>query len=341
MRTRKTNWTLVLKIMAIVILALLAALIIFFFAGWPSKTKNVEYGMTLSRPYAYELKVDYDQILKYALDEMDIRRFRLPAYWSDLEPKQGEWQFANLDKDVNEINKRGGKVILAVGKKLPRWPECWMPDWYYKLSKPDQDVAALDYIKTVVERYKRSDAILAWQVENEPHFGYGFCPKMDNAFIKKETDFVRSLDSSHPIYTTDSGELSTWFTLGKYVDKLGVSVYRVVRNPALGNRNFKYFFLPPWFYERKALLARLFGVKGVYVSEFQMEPWSNKSLNETPIEDQLTSMDLKQMQENFAYAERMGIDNIDFWGLEWWTWMKDHGHPELLQAATEFYRAHQ
>jgi len=329
-----------LKFLLALIALVLAFIGGFLFIGWPSKTQNVEYGMTFSRPYAEELGVDPDETLRVALDDVGIRQFRLSAYWNDLEPKEGIWDFAALDKDIAEIGKRGGKVILAVGNKLPRWPECWHPDWFKGLPKDVQRQKTLRYIEQVVTHYRNDPTILAWQVENEPHFAYGDCPAPEYLFIQQEAEFVKGLDSTRQIRTTDSGELSTWISLGVFVDRLGISVYRVVRNPAFGGFNWHYWFLPPYFYLRKAILVRPFGVKDIYVSEFQMEPWSNRSLPETPIKDQLSSMDISQMRSNFSFAERMGIHEIDFWGIEWWVWMKQHGQPEFLDEAVNFWKNH-
>ena len=313
----------------------------FLFIGWPTKTANVSYGMTFSRPYAEELGLDADNVLKIAIEDVGITRFRLPAYWRLIEPKEGEWDFGQLDRDVAAIGGRGGKIIMAVGEKLPRWPECWAPKWRNDYPREKQRQLTLRYIETVVERYRDNSAILAWQVENEPHFAYGDCPSPDYLFIRRETEFVRGMDPTRQIYTTDSGELSSWLTLGVFVDRLGISVYRVVRNPILGDMNFRYWFVPPYLYARKAMLLRIFGVKDIYVSEFQMEPWSNKALQDTPIDDQLSSMGLQQMRANFSFAERMGLDAVDYWGIEWWVWMKEkQNHPELLDEAAKFYMTH-
>lgn len=327
------------------VLALLGLLSVsigaFLFIGWPRVSPQTTYGMTFSRPYADELGLDADHVLQLALDDVGIRRFRLPAYWGLLEMEEGTWDFSQLDKDIAEIGKRNGKVILAIGEKLPRWPECWAPSWWKKLPREKQRPLTLKYLETVVTHYRENPTIAAWQVENEPHFQYGDCPPPDYLFIQQETQFVHGLDPTRDIYTTDSGELSSWITLGVFVDKLGVSVYRLVRNPWFGTFNIHYWFVPPYLYARKALLLRPFGVKEIYVSEFQMEPWSNRPLLETPIADQLSSMNRKQMKSNFAFAERMGVGAIDFWGIEWWTWMKERqNHPEFFEEAKAFYQSH-
>ena len=63
-------------------------------------------------------------------------------------------------------------------------------------------------------------------------------------------------------------------------------------------------------------------VNETFVSEFQMEPWAEDSLTVTPIPEQFKTFDIKQMERNFDFADRMRINEIYFWGVEWWYWMK-------------------
>jgi hypothetical protein len=308
------------------------------FIGGPTPLDSVEYGTTFSRPYARdELGLDPDAVLGAALDDLGIRRFRMGAYWQFIEPRRGDWNFEDLDRDIRAIEARGGTIVLAVGQKLPRWPECWQPAWWKELAPEEQRAETLTYLQTVVERYRDNPAIVAWQVENEPHFAYGDCPKSDATFHREEVALVRRLDPSRQIVTTDSGELSLWVTFGKTVDRLGVSVYRVVRNPLIGT--WRYWFIPPSFYRRKAQFLQPFGVHSVYVSEFQMEPWNNKPLPETPLDEQFKTFDLAHMQKNLTFASRMGLSPIDLWGVEWWYWMKEkHDHPEFWEEAKRVYK---
>ncbi len=317
---------------------IVSSILAFLFVGWSSKTVGVEYGVTFSKPYAEELGLNSDHVLQVALDEIGIRRFRIAAYRSIIEPIRGERHWEDLDYIISEIGKRHGQVILGVGEKMPRWPECWSPEWWKKLSRDEQKIETVHFIEAVITHYRGNSTIVGWQIENEPHFYYGDCPKPDYLFLQKETAFARGLDPTRPISTTDSGELSSWVTVGAFVDRLGISVYRTVRNPLLGNTNLHYWFLPPYFYMRKAILGRIFGIPEIYVSEFQMEPWSNTSLPNTPIADQILSMSIVQMKQNFDYASRMGIHTIDFWGIEWWVWMRDvKGYPEFMDTAKTFW----
>ena len=71
---------------------------------------------------------------------------------------------------IEEAEKRGVKIILAVGRRLPRWPECHLPDWLKHESDEVQKENMLPMLKEVVTHYKDYESIVAWQVENEPFF---------------------------------------------------------------------------------------------------------------------------------------------------------------------------
>lgn len=61
-----------------------------------------------------------------------------------------------------------------------------------------------------------------------------------------------------------------------------------------------------------------------------MEPWVHGDIREIKPEDQFYTFDIKQMEKNIVYAERLKLFEVDFWGAEWWYWMKTQkGHPEF------------
>ncbi|MBD3281615.1 cellulase family glycosylhydrolase [Candidatus Uhrbacteria bacterium] len=298
---------------------------------------NTDYkaGVTFSRPYAEELGVEPDLALQAALDDLGVRHFRVPAYWNMIQPSKYYWDFGWLDQDLDAIAERGGKVTLAIGHKLPRWPECWTPTWARSYSQDELETAVKLYLKEVVTRYKDHPAVEAYQVENEPNFPFGICPEIREDFIDEEIAYVRELDHSKPIATTDSGELTLW-GLGGKVERLGVSVYRVVKSP-IGI--FRYWFVPPQLYLRKGQVAKFFyGTDQIYISEFQMEPWVDTTIPEASLEEQFQTFDLRQMQKNIAYAKKMGLPRIDFWGVEWWYYMKEvHNKPEFWEESKNIF----
>lgn len=292
-------------------------------------------GVTFSAPYATQLGLDPQTTLDATLDELGVRYFRIPAYWSMVEPNRGAWDWSLLDGQLDSIAQRNGKVTLAIGQKLPRWPECWIPEWALNLSESEREIALKDYLTQTVSRYKNHPAVEMWQVENEAHFAFGICPKYSTDLLDREIALVRSLDSTKPIATTDSGELS-WWTVGRKVDRLGTSVYRVVVGPT---GIFSYWFVPPQIYLRKAqILGWLWGIKDVYVSELQMEPWVKDTIPNSTREEQAKTMDLERFKKNAAFAKRMGLERIDFWGVEWWYWLKTtQQQPEYWEQAKTLF----
>jgi hypothetical protein len=292
-----------------------------------------EPGVTFSPLQANILGLDWKDTYRAILDDLGVKRLRLPAYWTELEPERGKFDFSQLDFLVNEAEKRSAKIVLAVGQKLPRWPECHIPEWAqklpitnYQLPNSEFELALLTYIRAVVEHYKDVAAIEMWQVENEPFFKFGECPEISFAQVKKEVDLVRSLDK-RPIIITDSGELGTWFNAARLADVLGTTMYRITWKRGFG---YLHYFLPAEFYEKKAMLAKkLFG-KSVWVMEMQLEPWvPAPPISNHPLEEQMRSMSFEQFKSNIAYARASRLSPIYFWGAEWWYWMKLNGHPEF------------
>ncbi len=322
-----------------VLLGLILLVILYLFVGWP-KNYPKTYGVTWSIDNAEYLGIDPYQGLTATLDDLGVRHIRLPTYWNRLEKKQGTFDWSWLDKQIEIIASRDATITLVVGIKQPRWPECWVPDWAKTLSRQELRTAQLEYVRQTVERYKHQSAITRWQIENEPSFfaSFGDCGFYDPSIVADEVTLVRSLDTNHrPLTTTASGELASWLSEPKDIS-LGVSVYRIVANN-FSNR-WTYWFIPPWFYVRKAALRSLIRPESpVYVSEFQMEPWLNNGFIETPIQEQLINFDIVQMQKNITYAQRMNVPEIDFWGVEWWYWMKTkQNHPEFWEAMKKVYQ---
>lgn len=330
----------VLRFAGFLILGIVILMFLYFYVGFPSKSNKTEYGMTWSKTYADYLGIDEHQGLRAALAEFHFSEVRIPAYWTELEPQQHQWTWAWLDTQLQIIKNSGAKAIVAVGVKQPRWPECWVPKWVSSLSGADRHRARMDYVRAVLARYADHTEVMAWQVENEADLSFGNCDEDPRATVKEEMDLVRAFEASRdravrrPIFTTESGELSTWLGYVRHVDGIGVSVYRTVQAP-WGLFHYPIF---PWYYERHAWLLKPW-MPHVYVSEFQMEPWVNVGIVQAPIGEQQRVFSLDQMKNNFIYASRIHLPSVHFWGVEWWYWMKTQkGHPEYWDAAKEFLK---
>jgi len=232
--------------------------------------------------------------------------------------------------------ERQVKVILVIGMKTPRWPECHRPEWAKNLESGTQNAELLEYIKEIVSRYKNSPAIWALQVENEPFFSFGECPKFDEGLLKKELESVKSIDN-RPIIVSDTGEFSLWFNPARLGDIVGVTMYRKAWFDGL-NSYISYPF-PPIFYGRKADLVKWIFGKKVFCVELQAEPWGPKLLYDNlPLDEQEKTMNLEIFQKNVEFARNTGLDRFYLWGSEWAYWMKEkQAKPEIWEEMRKLF----
>ncbi len=288
------------------------------------------WGTTFSPPYARELGLDWRETYLALLDKLGVRALRIGADWDQIEPRPGEFNFSDYDWMLDEASRRGARVILGVGRRLPRWPECHVPSWAQNLPEPIVRLRILEEIKETVLHFKNHNAITSWQVENEPLLSsFGVCPIVPREFLKEEVALVRSLDT-RPIILTESGELSTWLGLTGLADKIGISMYRVVWNKFFG---YFYYPLTPGSYKKRADVIRALG-KEVFVSELQTEAWGGEPLHTLPLEEQYRSMNVKRFQSNVEFARRAGFPEVYLWGVEWWYWLKTvKNEPGMWEAA--------
>ncbi|MBI4036210.1 beta-galactosidase [Candidatus Daviesbacteria bacterium] len=305
-----------------------------------SSSQKVEYGVTFSPRYAKYLNLDWQKVYTQILDDLKVRNLRLTSYWDTIEFQKAQYDFSETDFLIKEAGKREAKAVLVLGSRQPRWPECHIPTWAKDLTITQRQQKVLEFIKAVVEKYKTSDVISAWQVENEP-FAYWFgenCDTPDIKFLQEEINLVKKLDS-RPVVTTDSGEWSDWIDPMKLSDILGISLYRRSYS-SLFNLYITYP-LPVWMYPAKAnLVKKLFAPNNqkIFISELQAEPWTNIGVLDTSLDEQVRLFSAKDLQGNVLYAQKTGFDSIYLWGVEWWFYMAQNGYPEYLEYTKTLFR---
>ena len=323
------------KKLFLTILILVFIVILLFLLRRPAGVVNgddIKWGTAFSKDFAEKMSLDWRETYLAILDDLKPKALRLPIYWDDIEPQAGVYKFDDYDWMVHQAKERNIELILVIGRKLPRWPECHVPGWAASLNLESQKTKLLKTLPEIVNRYKDLDNLYLWQVENEPFLPFGECQLAGGEFLDKEIELVRSLDPKHQILVTDSGEISIWLRAASRGDIFGTTVYRVIWNQYLGY--FKYP-LPPKFFWLKANLTRFFNPgKPIIVSELQGETWGHRMPYETALEEQFKSMDLGQFNENIAYVKQIGFPEVYLWGAEWWYWLKvKHNQPEFWEAA--------
>ncbi len=327
-----------IKKIGVLFLAIVAALVlaftIFLLAiPTPPKPEIFIYGITFSKPFTEKLGLDWKETYAAILDDLGIKNVRLVAYWSEVEPREGEFDFTELDWQISEARKRNIGVMLSVGQKLPRWPECHYPTWLQK-DTDDKMRAGLDateqekllrYLRVTLAHYKDESAITHWQIENEPFLPFGICPALDESFFGQEVALVRSLDPSRQLVISESGEFSTWLGAARKADVIGSTMYRVVWWQSTG---YVRYPIPEWFYWKKTSLIKWLypSVKDIIVIELQGEPWAHLQIYENTIEEMMKSMPPAQFIENLRYARATRFATQYVWGAEWWYWMETKHH---------------
>jgi hypothetical protein len=327
-----------LAFLIIVLLLVGVSLVYLAFTRRPAPA-DIQYGVSFNTLYAQELHVDWKETYDAVLADLGVKHLRLAAHWNLIEPADDQWNFAELDYQIDEAEKHGADIVLAVGRRLPRWPECHVPSWAVDASWEAQKEEIREYIRVVVDRYKDRPAIVYWQVENEPFlevFAFEHCGELDVDFLEEEIALVKSLDATRPILVTDSGNLGTWAAPYSRGDAFGTSVYVYLWNPEVGP--FKSF-LPPSFYQFKtSLMEFVYGKKEAMLIELSLEPWLLQPVVETPKAVQLERMSIEKFREIIDFAEATHFEKQYLWGAEWWYFMKLRGYPAFWDEARELFK---
>lgn len=289
------------------------------------KNNRMIYGASFNAEYASYLGLDVKEAFNKILDEWQFKYIRLSAQWDLIEKIKGQYDWDDLDWMMNKAAKRNVKVVLVVGNKTPRWPECHFPGWIDASShQPD----LLNFIKNVVTRYKNHPALEIWQVENEPFLRFGDCEPISAQELTEEVALVKQLDPLRSTMVTDSGELSLWRRTAKQADLFGATIYRVVWNKRLGYWSYDWL-LPPLAYTAKLWLNGR-DINTAYITELQAEPWiPDKKLADTPLAEQFRSMSLERLKSNVNFAARTGMPRAYLWGAEWWLWLEGKGNNDF------------
>lgn len=334
MRSRKIKT--ILKHATFLILTLICLMMTYLNLPGPEPRPAV-LGITFSARYAAALGLAPEETLAALLGDLGVRHVRLPVYWDEVEPAPGAYDYANLDWQVAAVREVGGETILTVGQRVPRWPECFIPEWA-KSDDALRQEALLGAIERTVTRYRDDPSVVMWQVENEPFLTFfGICPPFDKDFLDREIALVRSLDPSRPVLTTDSGELSLWFRAAKRGDVFGTTLYRKIWKDPFGYVT--YPVGPNFFLAKEWLTRTLTRQERFIVIELQAEPWVNRWIVDVPLEEQFVTMDEQQLRENVRYAEQVGFPAVYLWGAEWWYWLKTaKDYPAVWEAARELFR---
>jgi hypothetical protein len=328
-------------ILVMALLGTVAILTMQMMTAWFPATSPVVWGVTYSPRFARSLGMDPQALYIDMLDDLGVRQIRLPMYWDDVEPAPGVFDFSALDWYLAEAQVRNAEVVVVVGYKQPRWPECYPPGWAADLPTDHLHERILALIQAEVAFAGRYPNVVMWQVENEPFRRYGECRPdiLTPAFLAEEIELVSRLDA-RPTLVTDSGELSTWLPAMRLSrEYFGTAVYRQLYFQTLGRWEHP---LPPWLYAVRNQFDRAMLQKDgqTILIEMQAEAWFEPValVDVPPATQQREFPAALLLGSNVEFSRRIGFPRVYLWGVEWWSWMETHGYPEYVEAARVLFQ---
>jgi hypothetical protein len=340
---RGSRWHRFISVIVIVLAVLVAAMFgIAKWYAWDTRHQPLVYGVSFIPAYAQSLGVDPQETMD-ALIGIGVKQFRLVSYWNQTETSPGVYDFSLLDWQFKKAEAAHAQVILTIGLRQPRWPECHPPS-FIDTSKPlsTWQPQLENYMTAVINRYKNSPALYKYQLENEYFLkGFGDCKDFSRSRLVDEYNLVKRLDNNHPIIVGRSNN-ALGFPVGSPTpDQWSISVYKRVWDAGVTHRYLEYPF-PAWFYGYIAGVQKIIWHKDMSIAELQAEAWppNSKPITETSLAEQNKSLDAKRLKERFEYGKKTGMKSIDLWGGEYWYYRKVVLHDDSLwQVATDEFQA--
>jgi len=309
----------------------------------PAYNENVSYGLNFSNKYASELDLDWKNTFQNILNEIPTKKFRLAVYWDEVQKNPDTFDFSNIKYQLNELEKYpDSEVILVIGRKVIRYPECHEPSWWKEIrDESEKREKILQLITKTVEELKYYRSIKYWQVENEVFFPFGECTPIQDVeeLLKDEIKIVRNLDPNRKIIIQDSGEGGFWIPSMRLGDYLGISIYRKVWFDFFGTFTYNSFPvkypLGSSFYKMKAFVLGI-PFEKIKATEVQAEPWGpvrNYLLRNDEVDATMSPQDFSRI---FQITKESGFKEFHLWGVEWWYHMKNkHNQSFYWNTAIE------
>lgn len=296
---------------------------------------NILFGTSLSIKQCRNFNINDQDVIKYAVKELGIKRFRLMSYWDEIEKDKNKYSYDYLDKQIRLITKltmQKGEITLCLGARQPWWPESHWPDWTKNITNEQRNKALIKFIKLVVDRYKNEKIIVSWQLENEALLKrFGENGDFDRQRIINEYNLVKKLDPKRPIIMSTSTSWGIPFR-NPIPDIVGFSYYRITHD----STKYRKSIYQPSIFKIRAKLIKIIWNKPCFIHELQAEPWGPKAIWEMSKEEQYKSMSPEILKSNLDAAMQTNLYPIDLWGLEWWYWLKIHEHLELEPILCQF-----
>ncbi len=316
-------------------------------------------GTTFSQLQCRYIGLDYRAAFQ-EICALGLDRIRLCAYWNEIEPQPGVFDFSTLDWLLQEADRYKIEVVLAVGMKVPRWTEFHFPQWVsdrydtgagekaLDLRSPAVAELALKFVNEVVNHCRYAPAVKYWQIENEPFTRLEIAGGrfLSPEFVQREVSLVRSrLWQNQKILLTNAihlpkpkltEDLPAFRESLMAADAVGFNVYTKV--PA-GNSS-RYLEPESEFWDQLQDWQQQLdhANKESWVAEAQAEPWEPQKLVALD-KPHYPSASPRQMQRLVDTLARSNYSTVLLWGCEYWYWHKTQGRNLWLGTVKQMIRS--
>ncbi|HEY0087503.1 MAG TPA: hypothetical protein VGB37_01595, partial [Candidatus Lokiarchaeia archaeon] len=93
----------------LIISALILLIVGFFFVGKPPQAKEITWGVNFSQKHTTNLGLDWKETYLALLDDLKVKNIKLITHWDLIGLEKGEYEFDDLDWQIQEAEKRGVK----------------------------------------------------------------------------------------------------------------------------------------------------------------------------------------------------------------------------------------
>jgi len=162
---------------------------------------------TLDRDFA-----DYEQYKAY-IAPLGIKRLRMQAGWNKTERVKGQYDFAWLDRIIDDAHRRGFKPWLQTSYGNVLYPGGGGANLGAGMPVSDEALQAWDrWVTALVTRYKGK--VLDWEVWNEPNFADNTVntPELTADFNIRTAEIIKRIQPQARISGLALGHFSPRFT---------------------------------------------------------------------------------------------------------------------------------
>ncbi len=199
------------------------------------------YGNVSTQPYGINVHLESDDVLAKVVSA-GIKWIRAEITWAAIEPVQGQFYWADVDRVVNYAAANGLSPLMIIAY-TPNWANGNKGRQY----PPNNINHWENFVRTAINRYK--DRVKYWSIWNEPNSPEFFAEGKDvfvsqiflpAAMVIKNTDPGAFIVGPELAHVTGTG--SEWYFWMKYILNLGGNYIDIISHHIYKNEGVTHIY---------------------------------------------------------------------------------------------------